>query len=806
MHQTKIASVIGSPLESGWSCVVSSQNKKIFATLAVKGSNAKNIGFELVSKIERQDDSSTAAIHNLILDLLKKVREQEVSLHLAIIGFPQAKKDEAAPIITLAAHQGQIILKRQKKVASILKSAKGLQVVEGTLKKDDEFILATAQAEQLEQSILKLFKSDFSTDALTSNLNQKVQMLVDSSLFAMGTVKIQDLDLDQEKTREVQKVEMPLRLSNTKKPKLVSDIPQNQKQILVEKKTKQSKEELPVLAKTAPANIEDPKIKSEPDFEPDKEKEHNSPTDLSQTQPSRTIQGEEDDGDIKIKISLDPIAKVVKSVFNKIGPLIKNLAEFLVLKIRQLLKKIKDSKASKDDQKTAQDLISKKSSPTKPDVSPTLSQHFSVASPKSAVKKTTRFSKITKKISSIISRSSAKPLSILALPLKIFQRNKDVYLGKKRQVNSKLILAVAIIGLTTAIAVYLIIASINNQKEQISQELQPAKDLLAQAQTAEGSNIIQARDLASRSIEVASNIQKELGNTRLVKQQFESFSQEAQEYFTRIDGQIELSQLDVFFDLREVSPNFLTSKVASNSQFLFFLDQEQGQLVALNPENKNTYQLSLGDDFRIQDISASEDELFILNSGIYQASLQELNNPEETNWSTAPIQIKVEGDSDRDGIFIDFYESFLYVFNPAQRNIFRYIVRDDRLSEPIGWLTNKQNISFANINSMSIDGQIWLSDNEGSILQLERGEPLDFNIEGLDEEFGNSISIDTTADAQYLYILEPAKNRVVLLSKSGEFFSQINSPTIAATTQILVNENLQKAFVVSGSIVYQVDL
>lgn len=833
MHQIKLASVVGSPLESGWSHVVSSQNKNIIAALAVRGNNAKNIGFELADIIKHQNDASPAAAHNLILDLLKKAREQEVSLHLALIGFNQPKTGEKFPTITLAAHQGQLLLKRENKVANILKSTKGLEIVEGSLRSNDQFVLATAQAEQLEQSIIRFFKSNLSPDALTSNLDQKVKMLIDSSLFAATILKIEELEMPKTSPVESHKIEMPISSQTTEPAALVNEIHKDNElsakkmsssdgkidiNKAAEKKdfspTEQGKPNItadyPALDRSAKTQTASRKqaedIESSAKQKLRRKSESDPDVGAQAVKTTRELQPpkESDEGDIKIKISAEPVVSAVKSAAKKVGSLLKKVSSFLIEKTRELIQKVKESRAKN----TAIKIEEKESSKDKMSFKPAVSkpQHQTTAA-SSKTPKTTRFSQITGKALKILKKfPSVKPLKIFAAPLKSISRKKDVYLGKKKRINPKIILALIALILILAAAANLVIASINNQREQIKQELQPARDLLKQAQSIEDEDILKARDLASQSIETAAAIQRDLGNTRSARQQFQEFTQEAQNYFAQIDGQIEVTQLDVFFDLKEIFPNFLTSTTASNSQYLFFLDKEQRQLIALNPESKRHYQLTLDDDFTASDLAASNDSLYILNSGIYEISLGDINDQSEDGWSASPVQIKTEGDSDRGGIFIDFYESFLYVFNPDQRNIFRFITRDDGLSDPIGWLTNKQGIDFGSINSVSVDGQIWLTSNGGQILLLERGEPLEFEIKGLEHEFGSTISISTNREAEYLYVLEPAESRVAILSKSGEFVSQINSPTLAGTNQILVYETLNKAFAVSGSIIYQIDL
>jgi hypothetical protein len=47
---------------------------------------------------------------------------------------------------------------------------------------------------------------------------------------------------------------------------------------------------------------------------------------------------------------------------------------------------------------------------------------------------------------------------------------------------------------------------------------------------------------------------------------------------------------------------------------------------------------------------------------------------------------------------------------------------------------------------------------------------------------------------------------MVILSKNGEFLREVKSSTLAASTGIVASETLRKAFVLSGSLVYEINL
>ncbi|KUK79808.1 MAG: hypothetical protein XD95_0094 [Microgenomates bacterium 39_7] len=811
MHQIKVASVVGSPLENSWSQLVFSPDRRLVCTLGIKGSNAKNIGFEFAQQLENQEDLSAAAVHNFILDLLKKARELEVSLNLALLGFIQSKQDNNQPKATLAAYQGQILLKRENRVGIILKSESEINIIEGSLKQGDEFFLGTAQTEQLEQSIKQLFKTGLSPDALASNLNQKVQMLVNSSLLASAIVKIEEVEYPKIKPQiEELKVSKALMYQQNSYPSEEPNLDevddtlthQTNEKLTSKKKNEKNKldEKLESSTKASQENFNQQNLMVHDELKYNRKDETQVESSNQDEAEHKKFEGgdflEDETKEIKIRISLDPLKQIsglgiekLRILFSQIGKMVKKGATQLKARANNIAKQ---KQLNSSGYNNGGDLLN-----TKTENSPLIQPSANLGT---TPKQATRFSKIIKQL--------PKPVKILNLinPTKIFSKSTEVYLGKTSKIKKGKIAVIISVILLIILAVNFVSASISSQKQQIQQELEPAQELLHQAKLLEDENILQARDMAAQAIETALATQKELGNPRLTRREFDEFIESAQSYFNEIDGQVEVSQLEIFLDLREVFPNFITSATTSNTRYLFFIDRQQNQLIALRISDRQAYRMYLEEELEISDFTASPNELFILNSGIYTLSLNEINNSEELDWSEDLTLIKEEGDSDRESIFIDYYEGFLYVFNPVRRNIFRYIVRDNELSDPIGWITNSQGIEFASITSLTIDGQVWLTSNNGDIFRLERGVPLEFEIRGLDDLSGSSISIHTNQDSENLYILESAKNRLVILTKSGEFIRQIVSPSLAATTHIEVNEEIGKAFVVSGSIVYEIAL
>jgi len=76
----------------------------------------------------------------------------------------------------------------------------------------------------------------------------------------------------------------------------------------------------------------------------------------------------------------------------------------------------------------------------------------------------------------------------------------------------------------------------------------------------------------------------------------------------------------------------------------------------------------------------------------------------------------------------------------------------------------------------------------------------------LAEPFGSAITLFTKEDYEYLYVLEPTGNRLVMITKEGEFYKEVKSESLASTTRIIVDEENKKAYAISGAEVFEVGL
>lgn len=316
-------------------------------------------------------------------------------------------------------------------------------------------------------------------------------------------------------------------------------------------------------------------------------------------------------------------------------------------------------------------------------------------------------------------------------------------------------------------------------------------------------NPIPAREQASTLIVTLQAQQSEaetIGDKRKAVAFAELLSQ-AQTTYQEISGRDEVSELPVFYDLRLVSSDFITAVASSNQKMAYFIDSEKKQAVALDVTTKQVTRQSLDSIGTVTAVAAGVDEskMFLLANGVYENALTE---------DAVPISIKEEGDSNRGATLVGSFGSYLYVFNPEKRNIYRYIKGDegDQYSDPIGWLLDPLGVPFEAVTSWAIDGEIWMGTNTGRVLRFASGRAEDFSITGMEDPFNSTLKVVTTEDKNEIWVLEHEKSRVVVITKNGEFLREIKSTSLGAATGMVLDNTGNKVLVISGSSIFEISL
>ena len=376
---------------------------------------------------------------------------------------------------------------------------------------------------------------------------------------------------------------------------------------------------------------------------------------------------------------------------------------------------------------------------------------------------------------------------------------RDIYL--KPQSPRKLIRVILPIVIVVIILVLLIgwrIFGVRKQVGAAETMLSPLIEQISLAKDQTTTDPILARETVSQAITSLEQLEQDLSDQKkargLVAQQLSS----ARELFDQISGQEEFGQLEIFYDLRLIDGEFVVSGVDMTNKQAILLDAGRKKAVVLNLENKQAQELDLSAIDQVNDLEITDQLLTVLGQGIYQQDFEE----EQVTLN----KIIEQGDSNKDAVFIESFATYIYVFNPEKRNVYRYSQQEDGYSDPIGWVSGAVSFDYNNVSSWAIDGDMWITTRAGGLYKLASGREQEFKIVGLIEPFSDNLQVFTHEDVKNIYILEPNGKRLVMLTKAGEFLKEIKSDSLASTTTLFVSEELGKAFAVSGSIIYAMSI
>jgi len=151
------------------------------------------------------------------------------------------------------------------------------------------------------------------------------------------------------------------------------------------------------------------------------------------------------------------------------------------------------------------------------------------------------------------------------------------------------------------------------------------------------------------------------------------------------------------------------------------------------------------------------------------------------------------------------YGSYLYSLDSKLGEIIKYGKNQEKFSGE-SWISPESKKSPVGAKSMTIDGNIWILTQDNKIDRYYQGiykETLGLNIFPLVE---NLTKIWTNFNLLHLYLLEPAKNRLIILSKKGDILKQYQSEKFDNLLDFAVSEDGKTIYLLNGLMVYRINI
>ncbi|MCB9802769.1 hypothetical protein H6761_01985 [Candidatus Nomurabacteria bacterium] len=146
------------------------------------------------------------------------------------------------------------------------------------------------------------------------------------------------------------------------------------------------------------------------------------------------------------------------------------------------------------------------------------------------------------------------------------------------------------------------------------------------------------------------------------------------------------------------------------------------------------------------------------------------------------------------------YSNNLYVLDDANSQIFKYPERGSSFSNGSSWL--KEEIDLKQAYSLAIDGDLYLTLDNGEIKKLRKGKLETFSYQQPHPVIGQKAIIKTFAESELLYLIDPDNQRVIIFDKEGKIKDQYTSPKFDSLVDLAIDSEEKAIYLLSGNHLY----
>ena len=249
----------------------------------------------------------------------------------------------------------------------------------------------------------------------------------------------------------------------------------------------------------------------------------------------------------------------------------------------------------------------------------------------------------------------------------------------------------------------------------------------------------------------------------------------------------------MFLDLTLLSSGFKGDTIAFSGGTIYILDKGGQRIVSVDISTKKSLVVSGPSVLSSPEgLAAYETNVYALEGdGIYEVD----SGPSKVIDKTWP------GDA-----FIAAFAGNIYVMDKEGGEIYRYQGLNGAFPNQEKWLSASTNADFSNVSQIAIDGSIYALYPNSKILKFAQGSSQSFRLTGIVPDIGSIDAIYASPDNQYLYLLDKAGSRVVVIDKTGKYKAQYVDLGISQAINLVASETDKKIILLTGDKLYSIDL
>ena len=246
---------------------------------------------------------------------------------------------------------------------------------------------------------------------------------------------------------------------------------------------------------------------------------------------------------------------------------------------------------------------------------------------------------------------------------------------------------------------------------------------------------------------------------------------------------------EVFFAIPSNYPN--TERIFLFQEYLLLFSSKDSKILKVN-QQKETEEIKIKEKPHLIQKWQEKIIIFYLPNSIYILDKDKIDI-EELPLPSFPFSFDD----------LDFFKENFYFLDKENGEILKYQKKEEGFSLPQVWIKDKKS---KNTVSFSVDGSIWVINNENELFQYYQGRIKQKIKLDIFPEIKTIKKIITAQHFKNLYLLDPKEKRIIILDKEGKIVKQIFSDKFKSPMDFLVLPNEKEVLVLDNNIIYRIKI
>lgn len=261
----------------------------------------------------------------------------------------------------------------------------------------------------------------------------------------------------------------------------------------------------------------------------------------------------------------------------------------------------------------------------------------------------------------------------------------------------------------------------------------------------------------------------------------------------------EVNDWPVFLSLSLIKKDFSSKKMSLSVGQVLMLDEDAKTLVLIDLKNKSNQ--ILGGEEKLGSAKAAS-----LN-GDFAFSYAQAKGIVRIDTKALKSSAIIKPDSEW-GNVIDIYSfaSNVYLLDNLKNQIWKYVPIVSGYSDKQAYFKDNSKLDLAGAKRVQIDSSVWILKSANEIDKFTAGVADNFSIGGLDKPLSRVVSFFVSDQTDNVYLLDGGEGKVVVVDKKGKFVAQYRGDKFKTATDLVVDEQDKKLYLLEGGKIYQVEL